>query len=716
MAATWTIGLENGQMQTLADLNISDLKITFRNRAADEARFRIDGDYTTAGAGFAYGSVYKIAKNGTVVYRGRCEKRVRHGSGADQYANVVLLGGWHWLTLKMLQQNWPMGAAGTPTAKTRVILGAKYNATTGENEMVSASAQLADIIASAPSAITRGTIAVSNHHIPLDERVDSTCAQAVDAILSWWPDAVAYFRYGAGSQVNIKRVGSLSTKTIPIASLAEEVEITARNDLCVPGVKLVYETTDENGCQSVHVDSQNAGDSDALGGVVNTISVAGASPGSWDITSVKITSERLPDPLTAAWWASRIPQLTGWSDVTLHGPNDTVTLSDGTTVPGRTVTLSDGTAATTWPPRMGTKTLHSELLGGTVEPWMKEKVDRVKIQQYVDYTLNGQVIENALLSIEMTLTSAETKIYQTGKVSPPPEDYPSADGLAREIHEAAGKLYYEGSIVQIGEDPPDLASVGDKINISGGAPEWTHMDTPVQLVEWDVDRGMTRVSFGPPNHVGKQDQAARGRANSKRGPARSCGVMGRSSTADESISTGATGSVNTSAGGGTPAKITVVSNKLYEGTVANGKVEIDAKTNADQPEIRLEGGKNDFFESGGGSAKLTDHSLSFKDGHGTEVIRLDADNGNKPKIQIDFGTAHVVLICNNSGVPASLRIYNNSGGSVQISDNGSISLEDGQGHSSTISASAYTGNVVGVQTSSGSKTLVFQAGILQSVV
>lgn len=716
MAATWTIGLENGQMQTLADLNISDLKITFRNRAADEARFRIDGDYTTAGAGFVYGSTYKIARNGTVVYRGRCEKIVRHGSGTDQYANVILLGGWHWLTLKMLQQNWPMGSSGTPTAKSRVILGAKYNASTGENEMVPASSQLSDIIAASPIAVTRGTIAVSNRHIPLDERVDSTCAEAVDAILSWWPDAVVYFRYGSGTQINIKRIPSLPPKTIPLASLAEEVEITARNDLLVPGVKLVYETVDENGFQSVHVDSQNSGNADALGGVVNTISVAGASPGGWDITSVKITSERLPDPLTAAWWASRIPQLAGWSDVTLHGPDDTVTLSDETEVAGFSATLSDGTVADTWPPRMGTKTLHSELLGGTVEPWMKEKMDRVRIQQYVDYTLNGQVVENALLTIEMTLTSAETKIYQTGTVTPPPEDHPAADGLAGEIHEAVGKLYYEGSVVQIGEDPPDLASVGEKLNLSGGAAEWTHMDTPVQSVEWDVGRGQTRVSFGPPNQVGKQDHVARARANRTRGPARSCGVMGRASTADESVSTGATGSVNTSAGGGSPAKITVVSNKLYEGTVANGKVEIDAKTNTDQPEIRLEGGENDFFESGGDSAKLTDHSLSFKDGNGTEVIRLDADNGNMPKIQIDFGTAHIVLICNNSGVPASLRIYNNSGGSVQISDNGSISLEDGQGHSSTISAGAYTGNVVGVQASGGSKTLVFQAGILQSVI
>lgn len=542
MAATWTIGLENGQMQTLADLNISDLKITFRNRAADEARFRIDGDYTTAGVDFVYGSTYKIAKNGTVVYRGRCEKIVRHGSGADQYANVVLLGGWHWLTLKFHQQSWPKGSSGERGNKSRVILGAKYNEATGENEMVSASAQLQDILSSAPAKVTRGAIAVSSCHIPLDERVDSTCAESVDAILSWWPDAVVYFRYESGTQINIKRLASLPPKTVPLASLAEEVEITARNDLCVPGVKLVYETIDENGCQNVHVDSKNAGDADAIGGVVNTISVGGSHQ-TWDIKSVKITSKSLPATLSASWWADRIPQLAGWSGVTLKQD-------------GLSVKFADGSSAS-WPPRMGTKTLHSELLGGSVEPWMKEKVATVTVQQLADYTLNGQSYENAVLSIDLPLTSAETGIYQTGTITPPPEQYPAADGLAGEIHEATRKLYYEGSVVQIGEDPPELAAVGERLNLSGGAAEWSHMDTPVQTVEWDVARGQTRVSFGPPNQVGKQDQVARARANRTRGPARSCGVMGYSSTKDDQVSEGALGSVNTSVGGARPLKVSI---------------------------------------------------------------------------------------------------------------------------------------------------------------
>jgi len=565
MAATWKIRKDpDGEWSTLAALDITNLRIIFRNRAADEARIRIDGDYATAGGeNFTYGDTYAISKNDTVVYRGRCEKIVRHGTGPTQYAEVILLGGWHWLTLKMLQQSWPMGASGTQTRKSRVILGAKYDSGQQQNVVVAANDQLRSIVSAVSSYISVGTIDVSARNVPMDERVDITCAEAIEAVLSWWPDAVVYFRYGSGTQINIKRVPGLASKTVALDTLAEEVEITARNDLCVPAVRLVYETVG-NGYRNVHVDQSSTGNPDALGGLTQTISVEG-SPPSWNIESAKITSQSLsastnpsrPAALTAAWWAARIPQLAGWTDVTLPAATDTVTLPDGTTAPGRTVTLSDGTVASSWPPQLGTKPLHHELLGGAVEDWMGEKADRVKIQQYASYTLNGQTVENAVLSIEMTLTSAETGVYQRGKVRPP-EEYPAQDGLASEMQSAAGKLYYEGSVVRIGDDPPELASVGECLNISGGAPEWQAMDTPVQSVEWDVGRGLTRVSFGPPNQVGKQDLVARARANRQRGAARSCGAMSSSSTdTDSDPSNGATGSVNTSVGGGRPSKIQV---------------------------------------------------------------------------------------------------------------------------------------------------------------
>ena len=577
----WKIG-SSTTFHTLADLHVSSLQITFRNRAADETRIVIDGSLSGA-ASFSYGSTYSITKNFTTVFTGRCEKIIRKGTGSSQSCEVILLGGWHWLTLYMYQQSWPRGAPGTiPVNKSRVILGCDAN-----GGLVSANAQISGIVACA--GISAGTVNVSSGQFPMDEKVDITCAEALDAVLAWWPDAVVWFTYSGGTTLNVARFGSLSSRSVALASAAEEVQATARRDLQIPGVRLIYETTTGNGAyQNVETDEDGA--PDLAGGLIQTISVAGSSH---DIVSAKIVSQSLPATLTAAWWASRIPELAGWTNVTL-GANPTVTLSDGTSA--------------SWKPTIGTKTLNYELLSGTVADWMHEAADRVRVTQTASYTLNDQTVEDAVLSIDLVLTSAETGVYQHGSVTRP-ETIPN--GLAADIMTAVGRLYHEGTITLVGEDPPDTVGLGDKLLLTGGPAAWESMNAPIQGVTWDIATGTTRLSFGPPNHLGVQDLVARARANRLRGPARSLSARISSSTADDGIPLGgAAGSVNTSSGGGRPAEITVAK-AAESGVFASIGIEGHAENTPAKSYLQLIDSN-----TGSGVAIRSDGSILLDDGTG----------------------------------------------------------------------------------------------------
>lgn len=683
--ATWKIDGGSITDKTLEELNISNAKITFRNRAADEARMVIDGDY--ADNQFSHGETYAIKKDSTVVFRGRCEKIGRLGSGSSRSVEVTLLGGWHWLTLYMFQQSWPKGASGSGN-KSRVILGCDSS-----GALVSANAQINAILGCC-AEVSAGTLSVSSSSFPMDEKVDITCAEAINAVLAWWPDAIVWFDYSTGTRLNIKRVADLSTASVNLSDAAEEVQATARRDLQVPGVRLIYETT-SGAYRSVTLDE--APDSTAAngpGGLIHTISVAGAAH---DIASVKITSAPLPDTLSPAWWAGRIPELAGWTDVTL-GANPTVTLSDGTIVSPHSIPGG----GTTWKPVVGTKTLHSELLSGSVADWMHEAVDRVRVTQTASYTLNDQSVEEVLLSIDLTLTSAETGIYQHGS-STRPETIPT--GLAAEIYAAVGRLYHEGTVTLVGEEPPSSVGLGDNLHLVGGPSAWSSMNAPVQSVAWDLATGSARISFGPPNHLGVQDLVARARANRLRGPAHSLFSRLSSSTADDGIPVGgATGSVNSSAGGGFPSKITA-----KESSSAPNKIEIDATTLADpnHPEPTI---KMSCFQ---GEAKQSPTFLLMSGSDREALLCITPPSGsastNCPKLCLADENGNAIKLIFHPEGPAI-----DSGAHLVLSNSGSsalyISPTGIQFKSGTSISTGYTGIV-----SVGTATLTFVSGMLTDV-
>lgn len=528
----WTI---NGT--PIASAGISNLRLTFRSRAADTAEFDVAGDYDGNPA-YAYNAEITIALGGDTKFRGRIATIPRQGSGTEEYIRYVAKGPWADLERAMYTQTFKAGASSLDSIETRCILGIGVAGSPARLAPVSYNDQIDDIIASAHSRgahLTAGDIDVSARTMPADEQVDLTCAAALERCLSWFPDTVSWFDYSATPPtLHIKRCSDLDPESIS-ALEAESISITPRNDLVVPGVRIIYEhttSTDSDGYRTTSVDED--GNPDDLGAIVHTVQLDGGSMSTeWE----KIESEALPASLTSddakAWWLEKIPELAGWSDITLHDP------------------------CTPYPPRAASgDTLDRELISGTIQPWMTEDhAEQHTLTVQADYTLGGVEYVNQTLSVTLTLTDASgLRNHQTGTYSQPVP----ANGLAAEIYAAHSVLHYEGSITYVQATPDFAISPGNKLNITDGRSEWAAMNAVVQSVQVSVDSGSTTIQFGPPQHLGVADLVQATLPNRKRAMVRSAkAITSASASSANAVSCPKGQVINSGHAGGTVSKMRI---------------------------------------------------------------------------------------------------------------------------------------------------------------
>ncbi|MBN8247596.1 MAG: hypothetical protein J0L84_09150 [Verrucomicrobia bacterium] len=103
------------------------------------------------------------------------------------------------------------------------------------------------------------------------------------------------------------------------------------------------------------------------------------------------------------------------------------------------------------------------------------------------------------LSARATLTNLESGTYTTLESSSPAEDIPV--GIAQQLFDAVGTLHFEGSVTLVGEEVSG-PSIGQRLNITGGRPEWANAGALIQSVDDDIETGTRSISFGPPTHLG----------------------------------------------------------------------------------------------------------------------------------------------------------------------------------------------------------------------
>ncbi|MDX1953332.1 MAG: hypothetical protein SFY81_14230, partial [Verrucomicrobiota bacterium] len=78
-------------------------------------------------------------------------------------------------------------------------------------------------------------------------------------------------------------------------------------------------------------------------------------------------------------------------------------------------------------------------------------------------------------------------------------------GLAEALWRATNILHFDGQIVLVEQDVTGVLSMGKRLNLTGGRPEWETMRALVQSVTEDATLGTTTIVIGAPQLLGRDD-------------------------------------------------------------------------------------------------------------------------------------------------------------------------------------------------------------------
>ena len=152
----------------------------------------------------------------------------------------------------------------------------------------------------------------------------------------------------------------------------------------------------------------------------------------------------------------------------------------------------------------------NELRSGTIEDWMRVHSGTARVEATLIPASGATHDERVLLAQNCqfywqgTCTDAQTKIYKGVTSWIAAEQMPT--GVAQATYEAIVAAFtYDGSITVKAQEALNVNLVGRKANVAGGAADWASMNAPIHSVSFDVERGETRISFGPVHHLAPAD-------------------------------------------------------------------------------------------------------------------------------------------------------------------------------------------------------------------
>lgn len=504
--STWSIN-----DQSFGALGLSDLRLVRVSRASDVCSFQAPGNLLATGL-LAFGATAIIKRDGVPWFHGRVVSLPRQGSARGESIGYELRGPWHWLENIVYQQPWRRATGPVEEGQdeppmddideSRLILGQDIS-----GARVSTAAEIAAILDYAMDAGAPLQYAAigADAQPPFDEAVDVSCAEAIQRMLAWTPDAVTWFDYTTTPPtLHIGRRAGATEVSLPIPGYIASVDITPREDLRVPGVILKYEREmEDNGRRWKSVVTDVAGDPDekSFGALVATIQLMGGSRTdqmSYTPIEQKIRTRTIAHT-DLDWWKDHIP----W----LRGGTGAGQIKSGT------LSLVGYSSPNEFYPR--------ELLSGTIQPWMDKLVSDGEFTGIFAYELvAGTRVSWHEIPITITTTDAVTKTYlmssdmSSSSDVVEPEDVPT--GLAAALYASLGVLHYDGQIVLTEPECSGSILPGMVLNITGGLSEWATMRALVQSVEHRIDAAQTYIRVGPPDHLGPQDLVSLMRANRQR--------------------------------------------------------------------------------------------------------------------------------------------------------------------------------------------------------
>jgi hypothetical protein len=254
MATVWK--LQGGTVAVataLADLGLSNLVRTRRSLAQDELTFLAGGALVDSTALFAFGDLVTLTRTvgaGSPVkwFVGVCVEVPRRGRGGFESLSYRIAGTWWYFENLVYQQNWPTVASGA-SRRAFIVAGLSPSAGTRQNTKAFIQDVLDWLIASGPGAVTQYTAGdlPTGFQVPFTRLEAPTCAEAMQHIVRWQPDAATWFDYTTTPPTfNMKRRVGASTATYALTDFVEAA-LTPRNELKLDRLVIQYVTIGSGG-------------------------------------------------------------------------------------------------------------------------------------------------------------------------------------------------------------------------------------------------------------------------------------------------------------------------------------------------------------------------------------------------------------------------------------------------------------------------------------
>lgn len=397
-------------------------------------------------------------------------------STQSAYKTYIVSGTYGYLQHLVFQQPWQYLKSDAndetvPINRSLCILGQDET-----GKPITAKQCIAAIIAYAKAhkiPIECGSITGFDFYFPCETIKDCSCAESLQKILHWAPDAVVWMDYAAKiPTIHFSRHASLKTTTLDFSKLSE-FSLIPRNDLKISSVVLKYEHTHSNENGSWKTTTVDAYPQSATGEELNALVLTIELEGS----RTHIQEQWIAvDPIktnSIDWWKQHFPTLAS--------------------IPSDKIHITDIKRSTELP---------NELIEGAIAPWMRCNADYETITAQLSYTTDNVSVENQPIALKLCSTDAVTKTYRkfvcfNAGVEPPKQ-------LAKTLYESTRCLQHEGSLKFIqNEIVPSF--MGQTINLIHGNSAWENLQLPVQEENIHLDSGTTWLKFGAPKQLGPND-------------------------------------------------------------------------------------------------------------------------------------------------------------------------------------------------------------------
>jgi hypothetical protein len=488
---SWSI-VHGGNNQPLEYHGLSNLRRRRLNQGRDEVTFHHSSGRTLDNPPlFSAFDTIRILRDGGGWFQGVVTHIPSHGSADDESREYRVAGPWWYLENIIYQQPWNLATDPTAadsslasTLRSHIILGQDL-----DGQPLTIRGQLLNILDYAIAAGATFTYQIGEEELqqafPPDECRDLSCAEAVQRILRWVPDARLWFDYTEEMPVlRITRRATAVATSFPIGDSLRSLTIGARHDLQICGVVLKYERQHRNGeltWRTLEIDRFPPSVEETQPRVlILTVELAGIR--SRYLTQQVHTATIEPDSVT--WWKDHLPALA--------------------TVPDNSIQLSNISR---------TSELPRELTDGSIANWMDVATEWDTVRATIAYATGDMEVAAQDVAVRLRATDAWTKTYSQLASYTEEEEMPI--GLAQLLYESFPPFPHEGTLRwEDGEVRP--ISFDWAVNISGGPAAWENMAGEIQECEEEVARGVVRLRFGPPTHLGLRQLIQMTRVNRRR--------------------------------------------------------------------------------------------------------------------------------------------------------------------------------------------------------